>query len=58
MKRIIGRGLNDPRAMEARQSGQAPLALSGMRNGGHSKHAASNRHHKNNKKQRKLPFGR
>jgi len=58
MRKIIGRGLNDPRAMEAAQTGQAPFGLPGSRSGGGGKHAASNRHHKNNKTRRKLSFGR
>ncbi|MDR3709274.1 MAG: signal recognition particle protein [Capsulimonadaceae bacterium] len=58
MRKIIGRGLNDPRAMQAAQAGGSPFALPGVRPDGIGKHAASNRRHKNNKKQRKLPFGR
>lgn len=58
MRKLIGRGLNDPRAMQAAQSGQAPFTLPGVRTGGPGKHAASNRHHKKNKKNRKLPFAR
>jgi len=58
MRKLIGKGLNDPRAMQAAQSGQLPFSLPGVGGGNAGKHAASNRHHKNNKKHRKLPFGR
>jgi len=59
MRKIIGKGMSDPRAMAAAQgNGQLPAGIPGLTPGGPGKHAGSNRQHKNNKKNRKLSFGR
>ncbi|HEY3329541.1 MAG TPA: signal recognition particle protein [Capsulimonadaceae bacterium] len=58
MRKIIGKGLNDPRAMQAAaQSGQSPFAMPGM-GARVGKHAGSNRSANNKKKNknRKLPY--
>ncbi len=59
MRKLIGKGLNDPRAMQAaQQNGQAPFSLPGVRGSNAGKHSGSNRtpSKKNKNKKSKLPY--
>jgi signal recognition particle subunit SRP54 len=59
MRKLIGKGLSDPRALAAAQNGgPLPTGIPGLMPGGPGKHAGSNRQHKKNKKNKKLSFGR